>query len=98
MMHRFGYYVTESSEHSSEYVPYFIKAAYPELIEEFNIPLDEYPRRCVEQIEGWEADARGPRRNKALTHTRHARVRLLHHGSHGDQRPVQIGGNVPNTD
>lgn len=53
MMHRFGYYNTESSEHTAEYLPYFIKSAYPELIEKFKIPLDEYPRRCVKQIKEW---------------------------------------------
>lgn len=53
IMHRFGYYVTESSEHNAEYMPYFIKSRYPELIEKYNIPLDEYPRRCVNQIAGW---------------------------------------------
>ena len=51
IMKRFGYYVTESSEHSAEYTPYFIKDKYPELIERFNIPLDEYPRRCIKNIE-----------------------------------------------
>jgi alpha-galactosidase len=50
----FGYFVTESSEHFSEYVPYFIKRDKPELIERFNIPLDEYPRRCENQIAHWE--------------------------------------------
>ena len=55
LMRRFGYYITESSEHNSEYMPYFIKSKYPELIERFNIPLDEYPRRCVRQIADWEA-------------------------------------------
>ena len=54
MMMRLGYFVTESSEHFSEYVPWFIKRGRPDLIEEFGIPLDEYPRRCVEQIEDWE--------------------------------------------
>jgi alpha-galactosidase len=53
LMKWFGYYVTESSEHSAEYVPWFIKAKAPELIERFHIPLDEYPRRCRHQIEGW---------------------------------------------
>lgn len=55
MMHRFGYYNTESSEHTSEYNPYYIKSKYPELIERYNIPLDEYPRRCVKQINDWKA-------------------------------------------
>ena len=54
LMHRFGYFVTESSEHSAEYMPYFIKSKYPELIEKYKIPLDEYPRRCEEQIKKWD--------------------------------------------
>lgn len=54
VMHRFGYYITESSEHSSEYMPWYIKSRYPELIEKYHIPLDEYPRRCVDQIKEWE--------------------------------------------
>lgn len=51
---RVGYFVTESSEHFSEYVPWFIKRDRPDLIEQLNIPLDEYPRRCEAQIAGWE--------------------------------------------
>lgn len=53
MMNTFGYYITESSEHTAEYVPYFIKSAYPELIGEYNVPLDEYPRRCIKHNEIW---------------------------------------------
>ena len=55
MLRRLGYFVTESSEHFSEYVPWFIKRDEPELIERFNIPLDEYPRRCERQIAEWQA-------------------------------------------
>ncbi|MBN8620149.1 MAG: alpha-glucosidase/alpha-galactosidase [Anaerolineae bacterium] len=55
MFNRLGYFVTESSEHFSEYVPWFIKRDRPDLIEEFNIPLDEYIRRCEVQIASWEA-------------------------------------------
>jgi alpha-galactosidase len=55
MFNRLGYFVTESSEHFSEYVPWFIKRDRPELIEEFNIPLDEYIRRCKNQIADWES-------------------------------------------
>jgi alpha-galactosidase len=54
MLRRLGYFVTESSEHLSEYLPYFIKSNHPELIERFNVPLDEYPRRCEKQIADWE--------------------------------------------
>ena len=65
MLRHFGYFVTESSEHFAEYVPWFIKRDRPDLIERFNIPLDEYPRRCVEQIAGWEAErARLERRRR----------------------------------
>jgi alpha-galactosidase len=54
MFKRLGYFVTESSEHFSEYVPWFIKKNQPELIEQFNIPIDEYIRRCEFQIASWE--------------------------------------------
>ena len=56
MMH-LGYFVTESSEHFAEYVPWFIKEGRPDLIEQFRIPLDEYPRRCEDQIARWAAQA-----------------------------------------
>ena len=56
MMNHFGYYNTESSEHTAEYHPYYIKSQYPEFIEKYNIPLDEYPRRCVKQIAGWQKE------------------------------------------
>jgi alpha-galactosidase len=54
MFRRLGYFVTESSEHFSEYTPWFIKRDRPDLIERFNIPLDEYITRCESQIAGWE--------------------------------------------
>ncbi len=50
IMKTFGYYVTESSEHNAEYMPYWIKRSYPELIERFNIQLDEYPRRVLNRL------------------------------------------------
>lgn len=52
---RLGYFMTESSEHFAEYVPWYIKGGQPELIDRFNIPLDEYIRRCEVQIEEWES-------------------------------------------
>ena len=58
ILRRTGYFVTESSEHFAEYVPWFIKRDRPDLIEKFNIPLDEYIRRCEEQIAAWEAQER----------------------------------------
>ena len=55
MFRRLGYFVTESSEHFSEYTPWFIKPNRPDLIEKFGIPIDEYIVRCERQIAGWEA-------------------------------------------
>ena len=54
MFRRLGYFVTESSEHFAEYVPWFIKQGRPDLIDTYGIPLDEYPRRCERQIARWE--------------------------------------------
>ena len=54
MMKRVGYFATESSEHFAEYVPWFIKSGREDLIEKFGIPLDEYPKRCLEQGEEWQ--------------------------------------------
>ena len=64
MLMRLGFFVTESSEHFAEYTPYFIKEGREDLIEKFGIPLDEYPKRCVEQIERWKKDAE---ENRAAT-------------------------------
>lgn len=55
LMRDFGYFVTESSEHLSEYVPWFIKEGREDLIDRYNIPLDEYPARCVDQIADWSS-------------------------------------------
>lgn len=56
VLRRTGYFVTESSEHFSEYVPWFIKRDQPDLLEEYEVPIDEYIRRCEDQIAEWEAD------------------------------------------
>jgi alpha-galactosidase len=62
MMTRLGYFVTESSEHFSEYVPWFIKQGREDLIDKFGIPLDEYPKRCIEVIERWNNTAESYRK------------------------------------
>jgi alpha-galactosidase len=53
VLRHFGFFVTESSEHFAEYVPWFIKRDRPDLIDRYNIPLDEYPARCEEQLAEW---------------------------------------------
>jgi alpha-galactosidase len=70
MMNRFGYYNTESSEHTAEYHPYFIKKDHPELIEKYKIPLDEYPRRCINQIERWNKQREDLMKDENITHER----------------------------
>ena len=92
-----GYYITESSEHSSEYYPYFIKKNYPELIKKFNIPLDEYPRRCVIQLEQWKDTAEQLVHNADLQHTKSHEyaagiIEALETG-----KPFSFAGNVMNT-
>lgn len=97
MMHRFGYYVTESSEHNAEYLPYFIKSTHPELIEEFNIPLDEYPRRCVNQIEGWKNMRASLTQDPDLSHARSHEYASYIMEAIVTNKPYKIGGNVLNT-
>lgn len=97
LMFRFGYYVTESSEHNAEYHPYFIKKNYPELIERFNIPLDEYPRRCVAQIKGWEKMRDELVNNKQLEHKRSHEYASFILDAIETNKPFKIGGNVMNT-
>ncbi len=96
IMHTFGYYVTESSEHNAEYMPYFIKSRYPELIERYNIPLDEYPRRCVNQIEGWKRMRDSLVNNPDLEHQRSHEYASYIMEAMVTNKPYKIGGNVLN--
>jgi len=97
LMLNFGYYVTESSEHTAEYMPYWIKSQHPDLIEEFNIPLDEYPRRCVAQIEGWKRRRDELVKNKKLTHSRTGEYCSYVMEAMETGEPFKIGGSVLNT-
>jgi len=97
LMLRFGYYVTESSEHQAEYHPYYIKQAHPELIDRFKIPLDEYPRRCIKQIQGWEEMRKELVENRNLAHTRtHEFASYIIAAMLTDQ-PYRVHGIVLNT-
>lgn len=93
---KFGYYCTESSEHNAEYNMFYIKSKYPELIEKYKIPLDEYPRRCVEQIEGWkkefaEIQAQGMKKHeRSLEYASRIMEAMV------TDVPYKIGGNVIN--
>jgi len=96
LMKRFGYYVTESSEHTAEYTPYFIKAKYPELIDRYNIPLDEYPRRCIEQIKDWEKRKEELTKDPNLTHERTNEYASYIMEAMETNTLCKIGGNVLN--
>lgn len=93
---KLGYYCTESSEHNAEYNYFYIKENRPELIEKFNIPLDEYPRRCVNQIAHWAHQKEELMAGGQITHTRsreyasHIMEAIL------TDQPYRIGGNVLN--
>lgn len=96
-INRLGYYCTESSEHNSEYNPFFIKSKYPELIEKYNIPLDEYPRRCVEQIERWEKQRDEILNGGNIEHERSSEYASRIIEAVVTNKPYKIGGNVLNT-
>ena len=96
VMKHFGYFVTESSEHFAEYVPWFIKLGRADLIEEFNIPLDEYIRRCEKQIRAWQAmRARLESGAKLQVGRSHEYGALIIH-SIETGTPRTVYGNVPN--
>ena len=93
---KLGYYCTESSEHNSEYNCFYIKPGYPELIEKFNIPLDEYPRRCENQIARWAKQKEELMNGGDIEHSR-----THEYASHimeaiVTNKPFKIGGNVLN--
>jgi len=96
VMKRLGYFVTESSEHFAEYVPWFIKRDRPDMIERLGIPLDEYPMRCIEQMESWKAQA------DELLHGDLIEIGKSHEYASGIMhsiwtgKPSVINGNVPN--
>ena len=97
VMKHLGYFPTESSEHFAEYVPWFIKRDRPDLIERFGIPLDEYPKRCVEQIADW--------RTRAKVMTGPGPIDVKPSGEYASDivnsivtgKPSVIYGNVPNS-
>ena len=94
---KLGYYCTESSEHNAEYNYFYIKSRYPELIDKFNIPLDEYPRRCVNQIKNWEKQKEELLNGGDIEHTRSHEYASRIMEAMVTNTPYKIGGNVLNT-
>jgi len=94
---KMGYYCTESSEHNAEYNPWYIKSRYPENLEKYNIPLDEYPRRCVNQIAAWARDYE----SLVEKSSREPHKRSFEYASYIMEAmitgvPLKVGGNVIN--
>jgi alpha-galactosidase len=97
MMLRLGYYITESSEHFSEYNPWFIKRDRPDLIERYNVPLDEYIRRCIGQNKSWDkmaADLEAGKGFENLKRTAEYGSCIIHALETGE--PTLVNGNVLN--
>lgn len=98
MMRRLGYFVTESSEHQSEYNPHFIHHG-QDVIKKFDIPIDEYLRRCESIIATWkkaEAELIGEDGDITVNPQTHEYGSFIIH-SMETNTPRVIYGNVPNT-
>ena len=93
---KFGYYCTESSEHNAEYNPFYIKRGREDLIEKFNIPLDEYPRRCIKQIAKWQEQKEELMAGGNVVHERSKEYASYIMESIVTNTPYKIGGNVIN--
>jgi len=93
---KLGYYCTESSEHNAEYNSFYIKPNRPDLIEKFNIPLDEYPRRCINQIAKWQSQKEELMAGGNVQHERSKEYASHIMEAIMTNRPYKIGGNVIN--
>ena len=93
---KLGYYCTESSEHNAEYNPFYIKPNRDDLIEKFNIPLDEYPRRCINQINGWQKQYEELMSGGKIEHNRSQEYASHIMEAIYTNKPYKIGGNVIN--
>jgi len=93
---KFGYYCTESSVHNAEYNPFYIKPGREDLLEKFNITLDEYPRRCINQIKEWNELRDSLLRGEGIEHTRSNEYASHILEAMVLDKPYKIGGNVIN--
>ena len=96
VMDHLGYFCTESSEHFAEYVPWFIKSHRPDLIEDFGIPLDEYPKRCEEQMADWGAQAEAHRAADRVEVTKSHEFAAEMMNAIATGTPYVAYGNLPN--
>ncbi len=97
LMLRIGYYNTESSEHTAEYSPWYIKSKYPELISKFDIPLDDYLLRCINQINNWKRQREEIVEGKIIGHVKSNEFAAYIIEAIETDKPYRIHGNVLNT-
>jgi alpha-galactosidase len=95
LMKRLGYFVTESSEHNAEYNPWFIPHGRP-CIERFDVPLDEYLRRCDAIVDEFERMKEFSRSDRSIeVHRSHEYGSTIIH-SVVTGTPTVVYGNMPN--
>ncbi|PSL18825.1 alpha-glucosidase/alpha-galactosidase [Shimia abyssi] len=97
VMEQLGYFCTESSEHLAEYVPWFIKEGRDDLIDQFGIPLDEYPKRCIEQVASWKEQAKALKAEGSLKVTKSHEFAAELMDAIVTDTPYMAYGNLPNT-
>lgn len=109
IMKHFGYFVTESSGHASEYMPYFRKSAHmvnQELVPKFKNPDDHwfdwartggYLRYCINRQTQFENEYEAMISDGSVV----PQERTHEYGSHimeaiKTNKPIVVAGNVPN--
>jgi alpha-galactosidase len=94
-MKRLGHFVTESSEHNAEYSPYFIPHG-KEMIEKFSVPIDDYLRRCDDNVEEFERMKTFSKNEEPMKVNRSCEYgsTIIHSMTTG--KPSVVYGNMPN--
>ncbi len=96
VLRRFGYFVTESSEHFAEYVPWFIKKNRDDLIKQYEIPIEEYLDRCKNNIKIWKDLDKdmSPIKNQPLKRSNEYASYIM--DAYINNNEVKINGNIIN--
>ncbi len=91
---RFGYFPTESSEHSAEYVPWIMR--HDDQLERFRVPVGEYLTRSERNMEEYETtrQALGRAGELDLTPTSELASEIIR--AHQSGEPAELYVNVPN--
>lgn len=95
LLRQLGWFVSESSEHTAEYTPYFLRR--DDQIAAYDVPVDEYVRRSEENLRIYAATRRALLANEALAlhPSEEYGARIINAMVTGE--PALIYGNVRNT-